>query len=118
MIFKNLWVFRVAIPYFASMIKRIVKLTFRPDKIEDFQTLFEGVKNRIRHFPGCEYLELWQDQNDPRIFFTYSFWQDSDDLEAYRHSDLFKSTWKETKALFDDRPEAWSVKLVNQPDDE
>lgn len=98
------------------MIKRIVKLTFQTEKIQDFKTLFEGVKNRIRQFPGCEHLELWQDQQDPRIFFTYSFWQSPKDLENYRHSDLFKSTWKATKALFDDRPEAWSVSLVNQPD--
>ena len=98
------------------MIKRIVKLTFHPDNIQDFETLFEGVKHRIRSFPGCEHLELWHDENDPRVFFTYSFWQSPQDLENYRHSDLFQSTWKDTKVLFDDRPQAWSVKLVNQAD--
>ena len=108
------WVYYSLSRTFAAMIKRIVKLTFHSDKIHDFQTLFEGVKHQIRSFPGCEHLELWQDENDPRVFFTYSFWNSPQDLEHYRHSELFQSTWKETKVLFDDRPQAWSVKLVNQ----
>jgi len=57
-------------------------------------------------------LELWRDANTPNIFFTYSFWNSEDDLNAYRHSELFRKTWKETKALFSDKPEAWSVEML------
>lgn len=91
------------------MLKRIVKLTFRESEITTFKKIFEEKKDRIRGFEGCKHLELWQSKNDPRIFFTYSYWESENDLEKYRHSDLFKETWKNTKALFDDRPEAWSV---------
>lgn len=94
------------------MIKRIVKMTFQPDKIETFKALFETRKTQIRGFQGCEYLELWQDVSRPNIFFTYSFWNSETDLNSYRHSDLFKDTWAKTKVLFDGKPEAWSVESV------
>jgi hypothetical protein len=93
-------------------IKRIVKMTFQADKIETFKTLFNERKEQIRGFDGCEYLELLQDVNLPNIFFTYSFWNNETDLDAYRHSELFKDTWAKTKVLFDGKPEAWSVDSV------
>lgn len=91
------------------MIVRVVKMHFRPDEVDNFRALFESRKELIRGFEGCEYLELWQDINTPEIFFTYSHWTGEDRLEAYRHSDLFKDVWSKTKALFADKPQAWSV---------
>jgi len=96
------------------MIKRIVKLTFHPEKIEDFKAIFEESKHKIRARKGCHHLELWQGTQAPNIFFTYSFWTNEDELNAYRHSDLFKATWAKTKVLFNDKPEAWSVEVINK----
>lgn len=96
------------------MLVRIVKMRFQEDKIEAFLENFEENKNHIRNFEGNRLLELYQDKNDPRIFFTYSYWENESDLENYRKSELFGSVWKFTKALFSDKPEAWSVnKLVS-----
>lgn len=96
------------------MFVRIVKMRFQEDKIETFLENFNQVKNQIRNFEGNRLLELYQDKNDPRIFFTYSYWDFESDLEKYRQSDLFKGVWKFTKTLFSDKPEAWSVdKLVS-----
>lgn len=91
------------------MIKRIVKLTFRPAETTAFLEIFDRSAPLIRHFPGCNHLELWQSQTDERVFFTYSFWKDADALENYRQSELFQSTWAQTKILFAEKPEAWSV---------
>lgn len=96
------------------MLVRIVKMRFRESEIPTFLANFEGVKNKIRAFPGCEFLELYRGQDNSRIFFTYSYWQSPQDLENYRHSDLFKGVWAETKPMFSDKAEAWSVdKLVS-----
>lgn len=95
------------------MIKRIVKLTFKESEIDTFLNVFESKKNKIRAFNGCSHLELWRDVKMPNVFFTYSFWESEKDLNAYRHSDLFKKTWKITKALFSDKPEAWSVEMID-----
>lgn len=96
------------------MIKRMVKLTFLPDKVDDFLEVFESTKHNIRAFPGCQHLELWRDRNVPTVFFTYSYWTGEDALEAYRHSDLFKATWARIKVLFGGKPQAWSVDLVSE----
>ena len=91
------------------MFVRIVKLTFLEDKIEAFLTNFDAIKHQIRNFEGNEFLELYQDKQDSRIFFTYSYWKDEDALENYRKSALFNEVWDFTKKLFNDKPEAWSV---------
>lgn len=91
------------------MIVRIVKMHFRPEEVETFRGLFDGWKERIRNFEGCVHLELWQDKNTPEIFFTYSHWESSNHLDSYRNSELFGSVWPQTKALFAEKPQAWSV---------
>ena len=95
------------------MIKRIVKLTFKEDKIDQFKSVFEKNWKQIKNFPGCTHVELLQDKKDPRIFFTYSLWKDELSVENYRNSELFAGVWSATKVLFDDKPEAWSVEEIN-----
>jgi quinol monooxygenase YgiN len=91
------------------MLIRIVKLTFKPENIPSFEQIFDASKNGILSFEGCNMVELYQDINNPCIFFTYSFWDDPSDLENYRKSDFFKTVWGKTKKLFAEKPEAWSV---------
>jgi quinol monooxygenase YgiN len=91
------------------MIFRIVQMTFREDAVADFISLFNSRKQQIRDFKGCTHLELLQDTSHPGIFFTYSIWDSQADLDHYRYSEFFKDTWGRTKALFADRPQAWSV---------
>ncbi|MEL6812409.1 MAG: antibiotic biosynthesis monooxygenase family protein [Bacteroidota bacterium] len=91
------------------MFTRIVKMEFKKEEIPAFLSNFENVKEKIRHFPGCCHLELLRDQNDDSIFFTYSKWKHESDLEAYRHSPLFKSVWATTKPMFRSKAQAWSV---------
>ncbi len=91
------------------MLVRIVKLTFQEDKIVDFLKNFNEIKHQIRGFEGNEFLELYQDKQDARVFFTYSYWKDEAALEEYRKSALFNEVWSFTKTLFADKPEAWSV---------
>jgi heme-degrading monooxygenase HmoA len=89
-------------------------MSFEPTKIDEFLANFESNKMKIRNFEGCQFLELYRDQNNTDIFFTYSYWESEADLNNYRHSDLFKSVWAVTKPLFNAKPEAWSVdKLVS-----
>ncbi len=91
------------------MIIRIVQMTFREEVIEDFKALFEERKSTIKGFAGCTHLELWQDNMQRNIFFTYSHWDTESDLDHYRYSAFFKDTWTRTKALFKEKPHAWSV---------
>ena len=93
---------------------RVVRMTFHPEKVAAFLENFEAYKPLIRNFPGCEHLELWQDQDDKNIFVTYSHWQSEEALNQYRDSQLFKSLWTFTKALFSEKPQAWSTKKLQE----
>lgn len=95
------------------MIKRIVKMSFMPEKIEAFKAVFSANWQHIKTFEGCSHVELLQDQANPSVFFTYSLWEDENAVENYRQSELFKRVWASTKILFNDKPEAWSVAPLN-----
>jgi len=84
-------------------------LTFQPEMVDDFIQIFEGSKDRIRGFEGCEHLKLFREKSEGTVFFTYSIWQSEEALNNYRHSELFQTTWAATKVLFADKPEAWTV---------
>lgn len=94
------------------MIKRLVKMSFQPDKIEDFKILFAQNRNYIQNFDGCKHVELLQDANNPCIFFTYILWENEAFLDTYRQSELFARVWAATKILFNDKPQAWTVNLI------
>ena len=91
------------------MITRIVKLTILPEKMDDFIGAFNKHKYDIKSFDGCNHLELLADVSENGVVFTYSKWDAEDDLENYRHSELFKSIWSYVKPMFCDKPEAWST---------
>ncbi len=98
------------------MLIRIVKLSLEEKYIQKFISNFDNQKKYIRNFSGCQFLEFYQDKNSKNIFFTYSYWDSEEALNNYRHSDLFKGIWSETKPMFNAKPEAWSVdKLDSLP---
>ena len=87
-------------------------MSFHEIHIDEFLSNFNLIKERIRNFKGCSFLELYRDKNQPNIFFTYSYWDTETDLENYRNSILFKEVWANTKSFFNNKPEAWSVDKV------
>ncbi|MFD2033315.1 putative quinol monooxygenase [Belliella marina] len=96
------------------MLKRVVRMTFHKEKVEEFLENFNQNKEKIRNSPGCHHLELWQDKNFKNIFMTYSFWEDEKALNQYRDSELFKSVWSVTKPLFSEKPVAFSAKKIDE----
>ena len=99
-------------PKLRDVFTRIVKMEFEEENVSAFLANFEEVKNKIRNFPGCTFLELYRDKNDKAIFFTYSRWNDEEDLENYRKSPLFREVWSKTKPKFRVKAQAWSVDTV------
>ena len=63
----------------------------------------------IRHFDGCEHLELMKDVDDPLTYTTLSYWKDSVSLEKYRKSELFGGVWGTVKTLFSERSQAFTL---------
>ena len=87
-------------------------MKFKEESIESFKKIFLSVKGKIESQPGCYSVELLIDLDDPKTLFTYSIWEDQASLDAYRNSPLFASVWPITKAMFSEKPKAWSLDYV------
>ncbi len=90
-------------------ITRIVKMTFKPEHIKDFETFFISIKNKVANQPGCNGVKLLKEQNNTGVFFTYSNWDSVDDLNAYRNTETFGKIWPTVKNWFADKAQAWTV---------
>ena len=91
------------------MITRIVRMSFDPQHVNTFLKMFEEKKTFIENFDGCSSLQLMQDDREANVLYTVSKWDSPAKLEIYRNSELFASTWKFTKTLFNDKPVAYSL---------
>lgn len=89
-------------------------MEFREDYLDRFHELFDEIKYKIRSFPGCEALELHKDPKLSTVRYTHSKWRSEEDLNAYRKSELFGSVWPRTKAGFADKPQAFSLSLIEE----
>lgn len=96
------------------MIQRLVKLRFHPTTTQAFEQIVAETRERIRAFDGCLHMEAWKDINDPNAYYTYSRWTSEAALDNYRQSVFFQGTWARTKALFSDRPEAFSAERLSE----
>ena len=94
------------------MIKRIVKMEFKPENVSAFVNIFKTNKDIITTFDGCHSVELLRDINTQNIFFTYSIWDSESSLNKYRESNTFKDIWSKTKPLFSSKAKAWSVEEI------
>ena len=93
------------------MIVRIVKMSFIPEKVTEFLNVFNQHSSAIANAEGCIDLQLIQNNNSA-TFFTISKWQSEQDLENYRQSELFAIVWPQTKALFNQKAEAWTNNVL------
>ena len=88
-------------------------MSFKPECTGDFLKVFENSRMAIASFEGCRGLKLLQDVKHKNVYLTYSIWEEEQNLETYRHSELFKETWAQTKILFNDKPIAWSTQIID-----
>ncbi len=96
------------------MIKRIVKLTIKEEEVSYYIETFHHNKKAIIAFEGCQHVESWQAISPKNVFFTYSFWDSEEALNAYRNSEFFKGVWAALKPKFSAKAEAWSVNVLEE----
>jgi quinol monooxygenase YgiN len=89
-------------------------MTFKPECSQAFKAHFEGIKNIVRGFEGCLFLELYVDADDENVMITHSYWRDAAALEAYRTSDTFAKIWRETKPLMAGKTFAFSMYKISE----
>lgn len=95
-------------------IERIVKMTFKDAHCREFESYFNTIQNQVGEQPGCHGVKLLKDKSGAGIYFTYSVWNEQQDLDRYRKTELFGQVWPKVKAWFKEKPEAWSTEILTQ----
>jgi len=90
-------------------ITRIVKLTFKPEHISDFETFYATIRDKVASQPGCNGVTFLKEQNNTGVFFTYSNWNSEEDLNTYRNTPVFGQIWPTIKVWFGAKAEAWTL---------
>lgn len=96
------------------MLLRIVEFRVRKGLEQKAREVFNEVAAKVASFPGCKYVALWQDMDDPSHFFTFSVWDSRDSLKQYLSSDVFRHNWQKLKALFSERARAISFHMLEE----
>ena len=84
-------------------------MDFKPEKVEEFKAFFQTIEAKITSNPGCHHVELCKDSKLDHVYYTFSKWESEEDLERYRHSELFEEVWAKTKRMFGGKPSAYSL---------
>jgi quinol monooxygenase YgiN len=95
-------------------IQRIVRMTFKAENCDEFESFFTEIKDQIVAQPGCHEVRLLRELGDSGVFFTYSIWDNQTHLDAYRNTALFNMVWPKVRQWFDQKPEAWSTELLTK----
>jgi len=90
-------------------ITRIVKMTFKPEYINDFANYYNSIKHKVAGQPGCNGVKLLKEIGETGVFFTYSNWDSVNDLNNYRNTEAFGEIWPTVKNWFASKAEAWSL---------
>lgn len=95
------------------MIIRIVELKINTENLDKASDLLAEASSKVRGMKGCSHLHILSDIRKTNHITTYSYWDTEADLDAYRHSEVFKSFWGEIKPLFALPARAWSSKTLH-----
>jgi quinol monooxygenase YgiN len=90
------------------MLTRLVRMYIQPERVEDFVLFYEQIRPQIARQPGCVSVQLLRQADDPSAFATWSIWESSAALDAYRSSEVFRSFWPQVKRWFRQPAEAVS----------
>jgi len=98
------------------MLVRIVRMSFRENRVADFLDVYDEIATTIRSFSGCRHIELWKDADAPAAYTTYTLWTNNEALQTYRESSLFRETWAKIKPMFESPASAHSYHRVTSGD--
>lgn len=65
------------------MIVRMLHYKIKPGKLDEYLSLFAGVKERTAGMEGITFFELFRDLEDPNTLFIAQVFEDTADMEKY-----------------------------------
>ena len=72
------------------MAVRMLHYKIKPGKLDEYLSLFAGVKERVSNLEGVNFFELFRDLEDPNTLFLAAVFEDSLDMDEYNKIGLNK----------------------------
>lgn len=76
-----------------------VVINVRPGKYQDFVTQLKDQVTEIRNEPGCEYIEIFQNDQQADVVHVYETWSDRSAWDAHVSNDKSKG-WQRSATKF------------------
>jgi quinol monooxygenase YgiN len=62
---------------------RMLHYKIKPGKLDEYLSLFAGVKERVEGLEGVSFFQLFRDLEDPNTLFLTAIFEDNVDMEKY-----------------------------------
>jgi quinol monooxygenase YgiN len=66
-----------------TMIVRMLHYNIKPGKLDEYLSLFAGVKERVIGLEGINFFQMFRDLEDPNTLFLVTIFEDNFDMEKY-----------------------------------
>jgi len=93
------------------MYMRFVELKIEPDRIDDFESLYEHrISPALHNTPGCLFAGLMHRRGPTEECISMTLWESPEDARRYEESGLFETLLREADPMIADSAE-WRIRL-------
>jgi quinol monooxygenase YgiN len=71
----------------------IVSFVTKPDRLDSFRKLLQGVKDDLPNVPGCAGVQVFNDVNDPCAFTLIETWTTAESHKEHISRMLLSGAW-------------------------
>ncbi|QZY56191.1 putative quinol monooxygenase [Crassaminicella profunda] len=72
------------------MLQVVSKIYVKEDQIDEFVEVFKGMVEPSRKEEGCIQYEMYQDEENPRIFIVLEQWKTKEDFDQHFKTEHFE----------------------------
>ncbi len=77
------------------MIRMIIHLTVKEESdVDQVRGLLQKQGELSRQEPGCERFDVYQSQNDAKVFFLCEWWETQEALDVHRTAEAYTTVYK------------------------
>ena len=97
-----------------QMFLRLVSVTVKPDKIEEFTRIYENeIVPILRAVPGCRYASLTESTQKENEFISLTMWDSKRDADEYEQHGAYKDLLQKVKHTMSDLFQ-WKMQLEKE----
>ncbi|OFX61669.1 MAG: hypothetical protein A2046_04560 [Bacteroidetes bacterium GWA2_30_7] len=91
------------------MIVRIVKMQVNESNKVLFKQTLKDYQPLLKKQKGCMQIDMLNDKKIKDIYYSYTIWDNEENLKKYKNSDFYKELSSKVLPLCEKEPQAWTV---------